>query len=46
MSRANIFDCPACGSPLSAKGGVAEIQCKYCGKTIIVLREAECVFPG
>src|SRR5512146_566817 len=37
------FQCPNCGSPLTAHGSDKEIQCSYCGSTVIVpegLREA------
>ncbi len=39
----NTFKCPNCGSPVTTTGAEKEVQCAYCGSTVIVpeeLREA------
>ena len=40
----NTFKCPNCGSPVTTTGAEKEVQCAYCGSTVIVpeeLREAQ-----
>ena len=39
MSEANAFNCPKCGAGLTATGSAAEMQCPYCGNTVIVPAE-------
>ena len=39
MNEAKKFQCPNCGSPLTAPGGEAEIKCPYCGSSVIVPAE-------
>ena len=39
MSKLSAFDCPACGASLKPEGDASQIQCAYCGKTIVVPEE-------
>lgn len=39
MSDVNTFNCPKCGAALTATGDQAEMQCQYCGNTVIVPEE-------
>ncbi len=39
MSDVNTFNCPKCGAVLTATGDQAEMQCQYCGNTVIVPEE-------
>ena len=39
MSEAKSFNCPNCGSPLTADGPAREIKCVYCGSSVIVPEE-------
>lgn len=40
MGKAKVFNCPSCGGALTAPAdGAKEIQCTYCGNTVIVPRE-------
>jgi DNA-directed RNA polymerase subunit RPC12/RpoP len=36
MPEPKLFECPACGSPLTTDGEKPELTCPYCGRTIIV----------
>ena len=36
MSEASTFNCPKCGAALTATGSAPEMQCPYCGNTVIV----------
>jgi DNA-directed RNA polymerase subunit RPC12/RpoP len=36
MSETKSFNCPNCGSPLIAGGMEKEVQCTYCGSSVIV----------
>ena len=36
MPEGKVFNCPTCGSSLTAQGAQAEIKCPYCGNTVIV----------
>ncbi len=36
MPEVNTFNCPKCGAALTATGNAAEMQCPYCGNTVIV----------
>jgi hypothetical protein len=36
MAEAELFECPACGSPLTIDGEKPEVTCSYCGRTVIV----------
>ena len=43
MPGIQTFKCPNCGSPVTTTGAEKEVQCAYCGSTVIVpeeLREA------
>ncbi len=35
----NTFKCPNCGSPVTTTGAEKEVQCAYCGSTVIVPEE-------
>ena len=35
----NAFKCPNCGSPVTTTGAEKEVQCAYCGSTVIVPEE-------
>ncbi|MFZ1041116.1 MAG: hypothetical protein WCA79_08630 [Anaerolineales bacterium] len=39
MSEAKSFECPKCGSALTASGMEKEIKCVFCGSTVIVPEE-------
>ena len=39
MTEAKSFECPKCGSALTASGMEKEIKCAYCGSTVIVPEE-------
>ncbi len=39
MTGDQTFQCPNCGSPLTANGAEKEIKCAYCGSTVIVPEE-------
>ncbi len=39
MSRIRTFQCPSCGAPLSPAGPAKDVQCPYCGNTVIVPKE-------
>lgn len=39
MSAGKSFNCPNCGSTLSANGTEKSIQCSYCGSNVIVPEE-------
>ncbi len=39
MPEINTFNCPKCGAALTATGDQAEMQCQYCGNTVIVPEE-------
>ena len=39
MSEASTFNCPKCGAALTATSSAAEMQCPYCGNTVIVPEE-------
>ncbi len=39
MSDAKSFNCPNCGSALTASGMEKEIKCAFCGSTVIVPEE-------
>ncbi len=39
MSDVSTFNCPKCGAALTATGDQAEMQCQYCGNTVIVPQE-------
>ena len=39
MSEAKSFNCPNCGSSLTANGSGKEVKCPYCGSTVIVPQE-------
>jgi DNA-directed RNA polymerase subunit RPC12/RpoP len=36
MSETKSFNCPNCGSALTANGSEKEVKCSYCGSTVIV----------
>lgn len=36
MPEGKVFNCPTCGSSLTAQGAQGEIKCPYCGNTVIV----------
>jgi DNA-directed RNA polymerase subunit RPC12/RpoP len=36
MPEPKLFECPACGSPLTTDGEKPEITCLYCGRTVII----------
>ncbi|HUH98069.1 MAG TPA: hypothetical protein VLZ89_11960 [Anaerolineales bacterium] len=39
MSNIKTFQCPNCGSPVTTTGTEKEVQCAYCGSTVIVPEE-------
>ncbi len=39
MSDTKTFQCPSCGSPILTSGAEKEVQCQYCGNTVIVPEE-------
>ncbi len=39
MANSKTFQCPNCGSPVMASGADKEVQCSYCGSTVIVPEE-------
>ena len=39
MSEVKSFNCPNCGSPLTAQGPSKEIKCAYCGTSVVVPEE-------
>ena len=39
MSQAKSFQCPNCGSSLTANGMEKEVKCAYCGSSVIVPEE-------
>ncbi len=39
MADNKAFQCPNCGSPLTAQGSDKETKCPYCGSTVIVPEE-------
>jgi DNA-directed RNA polymerase subunit RPC12/RpoP len=39
MSEGKMFQCPNCGSPLNAGGTEKQVQCAYCGSSVIVPEE-------
>jgi DNA-directed RNA polymerase subunit RPC12/RpoP len=39
MAEAKSFECPKCGSALTASGIEKEIKCAFCGSTVIVPEE-------
>ena len=39
MSETKSFNCPNCGSPLTAGGIEKEVKCTYCGSSVIVPEE-------
>jgi DNA-directed RNA polymerase subunit RPC12/RpoP len=45
MASTHTFQCPNCGSPLTANGSDKEIQCSYCGSTVIVPEELRAAPP-
>lgn len=45
MPEGKLFNCPSCGSSLSAQGSAAEIKCPYCGNTVIVPEELRAPMP-
>lgn len=36
MPEGKLFNCPTCGSALSAQGSAVQIKCPYCGNMVIV----------
>jgi DNA-directed RNA polymerase subunit RPC12/RpoP len=49
MSETKSFNCPNCGSPLTAGGAEKEVKCAFCGSTVIVpddLRDQAPQGPG
>jgi len=36
MPEPKLFECPACGSPLTTDGEKPELTCPYCGRTVMV----------
>lgn len=44
MSEAHTFNCPKCGAALTATGDQAEMQCSYCGNTVIVPEELRAAY--
>lgn len=45
MTSDQTFQCPNCGSPLTANGAEKEIKCTYCGSTVIVPEELRDAAP-
>jgi DNA-directed RNA polymerase subunit RPC12/RpoP len=45
MPEASTFNCPKCGASLTATGDQAEMQCPYCGNTVIVPEELRTAQP-
>ncbi len=45
MASTGTFQCPNCGSPLTANGPDKEITCSYCGSTVIVPEELRSAPP-
>ena len=39
MSEAKTFNCPNCGSPLTADGTAKQVTCAFCSSTVIVPEE-------
>lgn len=39
MAEGNLIKCPTCGSSLAPDGHQANIQCPYCGNTVMVPAE-------
>lgn len=39
MPEASTFNCPKCGAALTLTGAASEMQCPYCGNTVIVPQE-------
>ena len=39
MSSPKVLTCPACGAKLNITGDEAQVQCEYCGNTIVVPEE-------
>ncbi|MGA7194650.1 MAG: hypothetical protein WBW94_13560, partial [Anaerolineales bacterium] len=39
MPGIQTFKCPNCGSPVTTSGAEKEVQCSYCGSTVIVPEE-------
>jgi LSD1 subclass zinc finger protein len=46
MPDVKTFNCPSCGSSLSAQGGAAEIKCQYCGNTVVVPEQLRAPSPS
>ena len=42
----NTFKCPNCGSPVTTTGPEKEVQCAYCGSTVIVPEELRVAPPN
>ena len=40
-----VFNCPECGASLTAEPGQVEVQCKYCGATVVVPQELRTQAP-
>lgn len=40
-----VFNCPECGASLTAEPGQLEIQCKFCGSTVVVPLELRTPVP-
>ncbi len=39
MSNTKTFSCPTCNAPLTTTGNETEVQCRFCGNTVIVPAE-------
>jgi len=39
MSSIRTFQCPNCGSPVTTTGAEKEVQCTYCGSSVVVPEE-------
>src|SRR5260221_3530337 len=40
-----VFNCPECGASLTAEPGQVEVQCKFCGATVVVPQELRTQAP-